>query len=353
MKKIKILSLIVAGAMIVMFSCTKENSESIKQTTPSGSNLSQQDIKVNNLIKNFKEKIAWYKANPDLKDGETVPADSALWYLEATINYSHAFPNEYYSDFEIDTSYLTVPVNGDGTVDMSTLTQKYEEMKTNVAADYHNSQFTEKGLSFVTLSQAALNGDELIITVETATGNKNNETPPNPIPGGPFEPGDDWWYGENAGKCSEQASDSFDAAQRLWDEAQSTIPDPNGNYTFVGPFIEKTIKGGPDEFRYPYDIEDNHLDYYLFYATTEIGPCGDDTLCVEWPEMNHYFQRLKYLMYHYFLDKPEMEDYDIMCILDFDDFSDQYGVYMNFYHMGHLKFGIKIYYTEGDGPEEI
>ena len=29
MKKIKILSLIVAGAMIVMFSCTKENSESI------------------------------------------------------------------------------------------------------------------------------------------------------------------------------------------------------------------------------------------------------------------------------------------------------------------------------------
>ena len=259
MKKIKILSLIIAGALIIMFSCTKENNESVKQTSPAESNLSQQDIKVNNLIKTFKEKVAYYKANSGLKDGETVPADSALWYLEATINYSHAFPNEYYSDFEIDTSYLTVPVNGDGTVDMATLTQKYEEMKTNVAADYHNSQFTEKGLCFVSISQKSLNSNELTFTVETATGDKNNEPPPNPTPDGPFGPGDDWWYGENAGKCSEQASDSFDAAQRLWDEAQSTIPDPNGNYTFVGPFIVEPIEGGLEKFRYPNDVEDNHL----------------------------------------------------------------------------------------------
>ena len=354
MKKIRIVSLIMAMIVIVVFSCMKENNESVKQTNPAESNLSMKDLKINNIIKTFKEKVAYYNANPDLKDGETVPADSALWYLEATINYSHAFPNEYYKQFEIDTSYLTVPVNGDGTVDMAMLAQKFEEMKTNVAADYHDSQFTEKGLSFITVSQVSLNSNELVLQVETTTGNKGIEPPPDPNPAGPFEPGDDWWFGENAGKCSEQATDASDAAQRLWEEAQATIPDPNGNYTFVGPFVYKDIEGGDEDLLYPTDPQpqDNHLDYYLYYATTEYGPCGDDTLCIEYTEMNHYFQRLKYIMYHYFLDKPEMEDYDIVSIIDFDATS-HLGEYIEFYHYGSLKFGIKVYYTEGEGPNEL
>ena len=62
-------------------------------------------------------------------------------------------------------------------------------------------------------------------------------------------------------------------------------------------------------------------------------------------------------MYHYFLDQPGMELYDIMCILDFDDDSYQYlnnnQIYIKYLHKGHLKFGIKVYYSEGNGPEEL
>jgi hypothetical protein len=169
--------------------------------------------------------------------------------------------------------------------------------------------------------------------------------------------GDDWWYGENAGNCDEANTDDFDAAQRLFVEASNTIPDPNGNYGFVGPFIEKDIAGDVDEFIYPNDPQpnDNHLDRYLFHATTEYGVCGDDTLCVEYPEMNTYFYRLKYLMYHYYLDNPNMNGYDIMCIISFEDDSEQYLVGTNYYtkyfHKGKLKFGIKVY--RSDNPEEL
>ncbi len=347
------------SAVIIFFACTKENNEAAIQNSPAQTNLTQNDLKINNLIKTFKDKIAYYKANPDLKDGETVPADSALWYLEATINYSHAFPNEYYDGFEIDTSYITVPVNSDGTVDMSVLTQKYEEMKSNVAADYHNSQFTEKGLSFVDLSEVSGSDNTLTLEVKTATGEKNNEPPPPTPVDGPFSLGDNWWYGEDAGKCDEAAGEGKDAAKRLWEEAQATIPDPNGNYTFIGPFIYKEIEGGNDEFLYPNDPQpnDNHLDYYLFYASTEYGPCGDDTLCLEYPEMNTYWNRLKYLMYHFYLDQAGWENYDIMCIFSFDDDSYPYEsnniTYTKYFHYGTLKFGIKIYYSSGDGPEEL
>ncbi|NOX45654.1 MAG: hypothetical protein GXO89_01580, partial [Chlorobi bacterium] len=318
--------------------------------------LTPTDLKVNALIKNFKQKVAYYRKNPTLKSGESLPADSALWYLEATINYSHAFPNEYYNQFEVDTSYLAVPLNGDGTVDMAVLTQKYDEMKAKVADDYHNSSFTEKGLGYVSLTEISQNNGEMSLIVESGTGKKSNEPPPTPV-NGPFGPGDDWYYGEDAGNCGTNAPMSSDAAEQLYIEASNTIPDPNGNYTFIGPFIEKEIFGGDADLQYPNDPVpgDNHLDYYLFYADTEIG-ISEDTLCLEYTEMNTYWNRLKYLMYHYYLDQPGMEDYDIMCILVFDDYSDLYGPnnsYVKYYHKGTLKFGKKIYIADGNLPEEL
>ncbi|OQX76863.1 MAG: hypothetical protein B6D61_08100 [Bacteroidetes bacterium 4484_249] len=355
MKKTRIVLSLIAGAMIIAFSCSKETVNNENTVISNKPQLSEFDKQVNKAINNFKQKMAYYRENPQLKSSESVPADSALWYLESTINYSHSFPNEYYEEFEVDTSYLNIPIDANGMVDMVVLTQKYYEMKTNVADDYHNSAFVEKGLCYVSISEVSLTSDELILLVESGTGEKNNDPPPPPPVNGPFGSGDNWWYGENAGKCEDATGEDFDAAYQLYVEAENTIPDPNGNYIFVGPFIEKTIEGGDPNLLYPTDPqpEDNHMDYYLYYASTEFGVCGDDTLCLEYPEMNNYFVRLKYMMYHYFVDKPGMEDYSIMCIVNFDDFNELYNnnIWIKYYHKGTLKFGKKIYGKEGEAEE--
>ncbi len=349
----------IAGTLIIMFSCTKENNESVKQTSPAESNLSQQDIKVNNLIKTFKEKVLYYKANPGLKDGETVPVDSALWYLEATINYSHAFPNEYYSDFDIDTSYLTVPVNGDGTVDMATLTQKYEEMKTNVAADYHNSQFTEKGLKYVDLEEYSSTVNELTLEVKTATGEKNNDPPPFPAPDGPFEVGDDWWYGETLGHCYEPYVINDNAANQLYLATKDLVPDPAGNYYFINEF-GFDISGGDNNFRRENDTEDNYLDYYLYYSIdgTQLPFNEDEMLCLEFHEMNWYYNFMKQLMFNILPDEylPQhfgLENYDIVS-LDGIEWKKQinYLPYY-YYHKAFFTFGYKIFYDDDNGPVEL
>ncbi len=363
MKKLKFITCLcifalVAG-VIVMNSCTKENSAITE--TKENYDLSVKDGKINRLIKDFINKMEYLNENPSLKSGEEVPADSALWYLSATINYMHSFPNEFYLGFELDTSYLTVTKNSIGNIDLLELTTKFSEMKENVSSDYYNSAYDEKGLSFVDLTEISQNENEITLIIETATGNRGSNDPPQPGIEGPFIEGDNWWYGEDVGKCDEASGEGSDAAEKLYIEASNTIPDPTGYYYFVEPFVEIDIEGGDTDLRMPTDPvpADNHLDYYLFYASTEIGVCTDDTLCIEWTEMNHYFTRLKYLMYNKYLNQPGMENHGIMCILEFYDWNEGYTgtnnqYYIKYYHKGKLKFGRKVYYDEGEQyPEEL
>ncbi|MFU8844312.1 MAG: hypothetical protein ACNA7V_10955 [Bacteroidales bacterium] len=354
-KSILVFTIIAAGLLLIVHSCTKEEAQTLKSQD---NKLTPYEIKVHNTIKGFIRTIEMYRENPHYKSGQLVSPDSALWLLEATINYSHGFPNEFYTGHEVEELTLVIPKTSGGMIDIAVLTQKYDEMKSNITAVYYGSSFTDKGLVLVDLEEEAQTETELILSVQTVTGERGIDPGPGtPGVNGPFVEGDDWWYGENAGKCDETLQDAYDAAQRLFYEASNTIPDPSGNYVFVGPFIEVEISGDNDEFIYPYDPlpQDNHLDRYLFFATTEYGICGDDTLCLEYPEMNIYFQRLKYLMNQYFLDNPNMSDYDIMCVLEFDDNSYQYEVngnfYTNYFHHGKLKFGIKIY--RSDIPVEL
>ncbi|NOX46890.1 MAG: hypothetical protein GXO89_07925, partial [Chlorobi bacterium] len=68
-------SIILAGAMITMYSCAKENQTTDRAPAPSTmqqastlvGGLTPTDLKVNALIKNFKQKVAYYRKNPTLK----------------------------------------------------------------------------------------------------------------------------------------------------------------------------------------------------------------------------------------------------------------------------------------------
>ena len=352
-RKLKILS-IIAGAMIIAFSCSKETVNNENTVNNNKPQLSEFDKQVNKAINSFKQKMAYYRENPQLKSGESVPADSALWYLESTINYSHAFPNEYYYKFEVDTSYLTVPVNTDGTVDMAILTQKYDEMKTNVADDYHNSTFSEKGLSYVNITEVSQTNNELNLMVESGTGDKDGD-PKNIGPDGPFGDGDDWWYGEDKGHCDwDWVSD---AAKQLKIAMNNDIPDPNGNYFFIG-LTTKYKRGGDLNIRRLNDPDppDNTYDYYLYSSQTDIEPFDEETtLCLDPVEMNTYFQYLRYLLYTKIPDEELPEGYKIESVVEMKGWWEDIGDDdTHYYHEGTFQFGLQVGFGSPDeGPEEL
>lgn len=352
MKKILTVCLF-AGILIFVFSCSKERNKSENVQQPAQTQLEQKAIKA---IKDFKEKVAYYRENPGYKSGETVIADSAMFLLEGTINYSHAFMMDSYDEELIENLTLIVPKTGSEEVDMVVLIQKYEEMKTEITTLYYNSNFENKGLVAVDLSETSQNDDEITFNVDVITGNRSNDPPP-PDPGvsGPFEAGDNWWYGENAGKCYDTITDS-DAAQELHVAMSNYIYQYNqshGIYVFSPVQTHYFNGGNKNSLRRPNDVMDNHLDFYMYNAYDDYG-ISDDTLCVEWPEMNLYYQYLRYFLYTKMKDSLQSNNnpcYHPAQIIDME------GIYNeeeeHYYHRGWFVFGFPLYYDEGEGPEEL
>jgi hypothetical protein len=110
---------------------------------------------------------------------QVVSPDSALWLLEATINFTHAFPNEFYTEHEVEDLTLVIPKTADGMIDMAVLTQKYDEMKSDITTVYYGSSFTDKGLVLVDLEEDSQTETELILSVQTATGERGVD--PGPV----------------------------------------------------------------------------------------------------------------------------------------------------------------------------
>jgi hypothetical protein len=333
-----------------MYSCTKEsqmnNPEESKQIK-----LSMEDLRVNNLLQDFKKDLAYYRKNSSIKDGESKSVDSAVWLLESTLNYSHSFPAERYTDFEIDTVNLILNKDVNGEVNMTELAQKYYDLKSKVSSVYHDSEFENKALNGIILDKKSETDDDVELEAVVYTGEKGTEPdPPNPVLDGPFEEGDNWWYGENAGQCDAPGIKASDAAEELKQELIAAIPDPNGQYFFINP-VEYISEGGDDNIQFDETL-DNYLDYYLYFASTEIGPCTDEVLCVEWTEMNAYYQRGKTLMFTLLPSVvPILQGKTIDEIIEFEDDSDFNGTDMVYFHRAVLKYGDKV--GQNTDPTEI
>ncbi len=337
----------MTNLIIKFFSCSKQEATSEIIKNPE---LSEYEMQVNKTIKYFKQKVAYYSENPHLKSGEAVPADSAIWYLESTINYSHSFPNEFYKEMQSDELTLVVPKNGSGEVDMVVLTQKYDEMKAEITNIYYNSGFEDKGLVLVDLSETSQTADEITFKAETVTGNKG----PDPGPG-PFVEDDDWWYGEDVGKCYLPVYSS-DAAQELTVYMNDYISDQHTGIYFIHQ-TEVTKKGGDSDIRRAGDPDppNNVYDYYLYSASTEYGTVTDDILCIIYIEMNVYYDYLKYLLFTKIPNEEVPPGYVIEKIVWMlgDDESVNNGNDTHYYHEGNFKYGYPIGYDEGEGPEEL
>jgi hypothetical protein len=342
---------LIAGMLMYVFSCSKEKNISENQQQPAQIQSEQQVIKA---IKDFKQKVAYYRENPGYKSGEIISADSVLFLLEGTINYSHAFMTDSYAEELVENLTLTVPKTGSGEVDMDVLIQKYEEMKAEITTLYYNSNFENKGLVAVDLSETAHNEAGITLSVDVITGDRNNEPPP-PGPGvdGPFEEGDNWWYGENEGKCYDTITTS-DAAQQLsaaMSDYMYQYNQSHGIYMFHPVQVHEFKPTG--YLRRPNDVMDNHLDYYMYNAWEYIG-ISDDTLCVEWTEMNIYYQNLRYWLYNKMMDS--LQSQNVWCYHPAQVIS-MLGThtenYEHYYHLGYYLFGFPWFFDEGEGPEEL
>jgi len=303
---------ILALTLILVISCSKEEIKSNDQNQEEKTPYEQQ---VTQAIKDFKEKVTYNRENHGYK-------------------------------------------NGNGEVDMSILTQKYDKMIENVTTVYENSTFEDKGLVLVDLSEISQDENEIIINVQAVTG-KGISDPNPPVLDGPFEEGDDWWYGENVGHCYDPYVIVDDAANQIYQEALDLIPDPNGNYYFINEF-SFTIQGGDSDFQRD-QTPDNHLDYWLYYSIegSTIPFDEEEVLCLEYTEMNAYYTYLNGLMFDYLPNtylpnKYNLNGYSVEALNLVDDGKNVVNNNVTeYFHKATFAFGIKVNYDESEGHEEL
>jgi hypothetical protein len=296
MRKIYNICLFVGVIALMLSACKKDNQNQIVQNTGEEIYWTAEDLKIQNNILSFQDKIK----NNSFKSGETLELDSAVWYLEALMNYNYSTPDSSFVNLTVDTTFeFNLPVNDD-LVDFSNLSEAAFAMEEHIV-NYLNNM--PNSIKFMVVADVHIKDDDFksgskTISITTGYGSEYID---NPSAYTPFGEDDYWYYGDgymdNGGYCdgpNEGQETGSDAAEEIefkinnpnvsWDD-----PYPAGSY-IVGlgdVFTYSSLYQAPD-----YD-NDNWLDYLMYYEDDGLGNDGwpkEIDACLEPEEMNFYLQ---------------------------------------------------------------
>jgi len=105
--------------------CNKDKPSQLSQNPTV--NYTAEDVRIQNLIMNFQNKVK----NNSYKNGETVSLDSAVWYMEAGINYSYCFTDTTIVNELIDTVYIELQLSGNEVL-IASVQQAYQDVEESV-----------------------------------------------------------------------------------------------------------------------------------------------------------------------------------------------------------------------------
>lgn len=326
MKNIKVILSFTAMAIIIMVvilnSCSKQ--ELSDNTFPGNYDaiMSEEDISIQNKIVAFRGKLDYYKENPEFKSGEVMTSEEAIWNLETMFNVSYGFPDEQYATTKADNAVIIIDIDDNGEVSLDDVVIKYDEIINLVTQLYNSSGFESKGFLLLDLESGETINGQLEIELKAITGDKSESWEP-------FTEGEDWWYGNDAGKCDGTPfSDTTDAAELIEIALNSNKPliYPPPGYRFIYIPDDLITKVG-NEYPNPDNPDplDNYTDYLIFYCSTDVGEITEIEECLEYDEMNFHFQGGEIIIYNILpeqLNKPSNWTFLNCNLEDIDDYDD-------------------------------
>ena len=200
MKKIVTLALIMS--IIVGFNaCKKDTSfKEVKNNDPT-----------EQKILNFKAKLQ----NPD-KNNETMSIDSAVWYIEAALNYDYCDTSK--ATIGIDSFFVNVQVNEDGTFNFTEIVNAYNQLNTDLQDYIGENTMMLADIEFANNNNKS-NEQTVKMTVVKTNGSLQSWY---------FGPDDYWYLAELNGKC-DGTNIGYDASTETNRKANYSLSRPNGD----------------------------------------------------------------------------------------------------------------------------
>jgi hypothetical protein len=202
MKKYFLFIAILVISIIAIFSCRK----SIEPEVNTGQVMttsSETELK----IQAFLERL-----NSNLKEETTYSIEDAIWYAEATLNYTYSIYDSSFAFLSRESSTFSIDLNQNNTVNQSDLVAAYLDMVDSLAAHFDYIQTNPKHVLICDVTNAGVSGSYLhieLISVIAYDFIANQY--------GSFGPTDYWYAGQLAGKCDDYkpANNGQDATTEL------------------------------------------------------------------------------------------------------------------------------------------
>lgn len=135
--------------------------------------------------------------NSQLKSGSTYSIDDAIWYAEATLNFTYAIYDSSFVYLSRETSSFSIDLNSSNTVDQSDLLAAYAKMVDSLEAHYDGIQDSPKHVflcDVIDVSHSVGTLDIVMVSVIGCDYTINQY--------GSFGTTDYWWSGDLEGKCN-------------------------------------------------------------------------------------------------------------------------------------------------------
>jgi hypothetical protein len=280
---------------------------------------------VNESPRNVERLILDFKARLDatLKEGTTYAADSAVWYVEALLNYEMA--NNAHNFAELKFYRDSILLNGaNGEFAIEELNAAYSYFNSLIAGILEQSEYPSLHTDFVhiSLKETGLKTFSNVLEITVCTGIST------PINYELFGEDEDWYWGYNLGACGDnQSPEVTDAAKKL-------------EYKFNRP-----LSVGPSG--YFTSIENIEVDGDAYYDENNPGPwCNamifnyqplqapPDDPCLESEELDYYLSKFDFIKND---NKPSGKDFKSVDV--FEDIIPNMGV-PNYFHKYKLFYGV-------------
>lgn len=269
--------------LVAAVSCKKE------QTT---TDMAQGEATLARIM-NFKQQVDYYKANPAVKEGETVTIDEAVWNIEALFNLTYAYPELSYGHTETADTVLYLPVGSNNTVLLTDLSVFYGQMYEVISDIYHGIELDNKQFIILDVELGERHGNQQAIRLQCVQGSVRGIQPPTPQPivWAPFADGPDWYYGEKGGMINGVLEGEMDAADTLANMLNALlVPKPLFGQQYI--YTDIMMKELPYSSHIPFSFNPFQGEYCEFYV--QDAEADDKKLCTS--QMNFQYFGERYLV---------------------------------------------------------
>lgn len=197
MKKSPVKALALLWLALAIGSCNKETDHQVPNGVGEASHNPLEQLRT------FKRQMERVKANPEMKTGETIALEEALWDVENYFNLTYSDAESYYSKMNEHEFVLSIPADMQQQVTVYDAVNFYEQVVGQAREALMSDAFDDKG--FVSLAVKSVNTDAkgTMVTFSGRTGGRCNYNLPSVHIDGPFGEDDDWMFAAPLGKCDD------------------------------------------------------------------------------------------------------------------------------------------------------